>query len=173
MIDHSPFGPKKDKIFMKKALEQAQKAYDADEVPVGAVVVDHDGNIIGRGYNQVEKKDTQAAHAEIIAISKAGKKKGDWRLNGCWLFVTLEPCAMCMNLAILSRIEGVIYGADSPLFGYQLDKDLSFQVYKRDTISIVSGVGAEQAAELLKDFFRLKRGDKQRGDERYLKKRDR
>jgi len=173
VVDHSPFGQKKDKSFMKKALAQAKKAYATDEVPVGAIVVDAQGNIIGRGYNQVEKKDTQAAHAEMIAISKAGKKKGDWRLNGCWLFVTLEPCAMCMNCAILSRLEGIIYGADSPLFGYQLDKDLTFQVYKRDTIFIVAGVYAEQSAKLLKDFFRLKRGDKQRDEERYLAKRDR
>lgn len=156
--NESNFGQKKDTYFMKKALEQAQKARAAEEVPVGAIVVDSQGKIIGRGYNLVEKKDTQAAHAEVIAISKAGKKIGDWRLNGCWMYVTLEPCSMCMSLAVLSRLEGVVYGATSPVFGYQLDKELNFQLYKNGALLVVSGVCAEESSALLKDFFRHKRG---------------
>lgn len=152
---------------MKKALKQAEKAYALEEVPIGAVVVDSDGTIIGRGYNQVEKQHTQAAHAEFIALSRTGKKKGDWRLNGCWLYVTLEPCAMCMNLAILSRLDGIVFGSRSPLFGYQLDNALPFRLYKKSVLSIVGGILAEESARLLKDFFQRKRGGgKHRGEER-------
>jgi len=156
----TPFSREQDTIFMKKALVQAKMAYAADEVPVGAVVVDAQGTVIGRGYNQVERRHTQAAHAEVLAINAAGRKLSDWRLNGCWLYVTLEPCGMCMNLAVLSRLEGVVFGARSPLFGYQLDKDLNFQLYKLGALSVVEGICAEEAAALLKDFFRLKRGEK-------------
>jgi len=155
----SPFGQKKDLFYMKKAIALAQRAYDKEEVPVGAIVVDKKGKIIGRGYNQIEKKDTQAAHAEITAITKAGKKIGDWRLNGCWLYVSLEPCSMCMNMTLLSRIEGVVFGATSPVFGYRLDKDLTFQLYTIGTLKIVPGVLADESATLLKNFFRHKRGD--------------
>jgi len=158
---------------MKKAIAQAYKARAADEVPIGAIVVDVNGHIIGRGYNQVEKRDTQAAHAEIIAITQAGKKHGDWRLNGCWLYVTLEPCVMCMSLAVLSRIEGVVFGADSPVFGYRLDKALNFQLYKIGAVSTVPGVCAEEAAAVLKDFFREKRGDPAYAKERKLGTEDR
>lgn len=167
------FGREKDLFFMRKALWQAQRAYKIDEVPIGAVVVDESGLVIGRGYNLVEKRNTQAAHAEVIAISHAGKRKRDWRLNGCWLYVTLEPCAMCMSLAILSRLNGVVFGASSPLFGYQLDKIQTFQLYKIDALSIVSGVCADEAAELLKKFFRHKRGEMCRDEERKCNEGDR
>jgi len=155
----TPFGREKDLFFMKKALGQAKRAYEADEVPIGAIVVDSDGVIIGQGYNKVEQKHSQAAHAEVIAISAAGKKLADWRLSDCWLYVTLEPCAMCMNLILLSRLEGIVFGASSPLFGYQLDKGRGFQLYKLGALSVITGVCSEEAAELLKRFFRLKRGE--------------
>jgi len=142
---------------MRQALTQAKKAYAHNEVPIGAVVVNNDGVVIGRGYNQIEKKNSQAAHAEITAITRAGKKIGNWRLNGCWLYVTLEPCSTCMNLAIASRLDGIIYGATSPLFGYQLDNNLSFQLYKVDAPLVIGGIEEKKAAELLKKFFREKR----------------
>lgn len=142
---------------MRYALEQARCAWDENEVPIGAVVVNQQGEIIGRGYNQVEQKNSQAAHAEIIALSAAGKAMNGWRLNGCWLFVTLEPCFMCMGLAKLSRLAGVVFGAKSPLFGYQLDNDVSFQLYKNGAINIVGGICAEESAYLLKCFFQAKR----------------
>ena len=85
---------------MLKALKEAQKAYNKDEVPIGAIVVNSNGEIIGRGHNQVEKFKKQTAHAEIRAIEQACRKTGDWRLDGCWIFVTLEPCALCMNLVL-------------------------------------------------------------------------
>ena len=154
----SSFGPEKDHYFMAQALKQAGLALKYAEVPVGAVVVSPEGRIIGRGYNQTERRASQSFHAEMVAITKAGRALGDWRLNGCWIYVTLEPCAMCMNLIRLSRCAGVIYGASSPLFGYQcVDKGSPFSVYNEDVIKIVAGVSQEEAAALLKGFFRLRR----------------
>lgn len=145
-----------DHYYMKLALHQAQKAYDRDEVPIGALVVDSAGNILGRGYNCVEKKHTQNAHAEIIALAKAGKKGGDWRLDGCSLYVTLEPCAMCMGLIRLSRLKRIIFGAPSKFFSYQLDKSAQGPLYSKD-IAVLEGVMADQAAGILKTFFKQKR----------------
>ena len=120
----SQFGSTQDQLFMNDALKQAGRAFKKGEVPVGAIVVDSRGVVIGRGYNLVERRHSQLAHAELIALQKAAKKLGDWRLLGCWIYVTLEPCVMCMAAIRLSRCEGVVYGADSPQFGYQLvDKD--------------------------------------------------
>lgn len=144
--------------FMKKALSQAQKAFTRDEVPVGAVVVDAEGKILARAFNQVETKKTQAAHAEFHALIKAGKKQGDWRLNGCWLYVTLEPCAMCMNFVILSRLAGVVYGASSPIFGYHIvDNQIGSWLYKKDAPVIIGGIKSEESIILLKQFFKNKR----------------
>ncbi len=158
-VEHisSPFGPKKDIIFMRQALTQARKASAKNEVPIGAVIVSPDGRVIARAHNQVESKDTQSAHAELLVINRAGKKIGDWRLNNCWLYVTLEPCSMCMNLIYLSRLAGVVFGANSPLFGYRLDNKQSNQVYKKITVSVVEGVCADESAQLLKRFFNQKR----------------
>ncbi|MGB8467994.1 MAG: nucleoside deaminase [Candidatus Babeliales bacterium] len=142
--------------YMKKAVAQARKAYAIDEVPVGAVLVDEQGAIVGTGYNQVEKKKQQQAHAEMIAIARAAKKRGDWRLNGCALYVTLQPCAMCMGLIQLSRISLLVYGCQSKLFGYQLDKEGAIQLYNRD-IAVQAGVLSDDAAQLLKQFFKQKR----------------
>lgn len=144
-------------FFMKKALVQANRALERDEVPIGAVVVNQEGKIVGRGWNQVEKIGCQIAHAEIIAMKKACKKLGDWRLEGHWVYVTLEPCSMCMSFMKLSRVAGVVYGADSPLFGYHLDKDAGVRVYNRNAVEIVKGVCAETAVSLLKHFFQSKR----------------
>jgi tRNA(adenine34) deaminase len=154
----SPFGFEQDVFFMKRALRQAQLAYVHNEVPVGALVVDAQGTILGQGYNKTEKRSSQAFHAEMCAIAKAGKKLGDWRLNGCWVYVTLEPCAMCMHLIQLSRCAGVVFGAKSPLFGYQVvDKDSRFSVYKEDVVNVVAGVCEQESAALLKCFFKDRR----------------
>lgn len=147
----------RDEYFMKKALAQAQKAFDVDEVPIGAIVVDPNGIIIGRGFNQVERKHTQRAHAEQLAIGQACSKRKDWRLDGCTIYVTLEPCVMCMGLIQISRIKEVVYGASSPLFGYQLDNGQPSRLYKKSIKAVRQGVQAEQAAALLKQFFKRKR----------------
>ncbi len=108
--------------YMREALKQARKAFEQGEVPIGAVVVGPDGTIIGRGYNKVEQLQQQNQHAEVRAINQACKKIDSWRLLDCSVYVTLEPCGMCMHLIKLSRMRGVVYGANSPLFGYRLDK---------------------------------------------------
>ena len=116
--------------FMKIALAQAQKSARLDEVPVGAVVVGPDGKIISRAHNLTEARNTQAAHAEVLAISKAGKKLGDWRLNGCWLYG-------------FTQLDSVKQG---PLY-----KD------RRSPLVVIEGVGAQESAILLKEFFKKKR----------------
>lgn len=137
---------------MGQALIQAQKAFDCNEVPIGAVIVDKDGNIVARAYNQVEKKSTQLAHAELQVLAKATKKMKRWRLHDLTLFVTLQPCAMCMSALILSRIERIVYAANSPLFGCSLDRLDWFGIYK-DSLPLVQLQEHEKAVELLKKFF--------------------
>jgi len=151
------FGKEKDLFFMQEALVEAKKAQEIDEVPIGAIVVNKKGVIIARGYNRVEKDCTQRSHAEGLAIEQAGKGLKDWRLENCWIYITLEPCTMCMELIKLSRLAGVVYGASSPLFGFQLDKIEDLSVYKRDTFSIIEGVRSNESADILKQFFRKKR----------------
>lgn len=145
-------------FYMKKALLQAHCAFKRDEVPVGAVVVNKDGTVIARAYNSVEKSNTQTGHAELRAIAKAGKRLGDWRLEGCWLYVTLEPCGMCMNAIVMARLAGVVYGAQSPLFGYQkIEKEGGFWLYKKNTLDIIGGIYKDHAINLLQRFFKDKR----------------
>lgn len=138
--------------FMKQALKQATRALKIQEVPIGAVVVDAQGTIIARGYNQVEKKGTQCAHAEVIALARAAKKIGDWRLHGCWIYVTLEPCLMCFGLIQLSRIEGLVYGAPSTLFGASLTMTNDLPSYAKG-LQVVGGVQDKECLALLKKFF--------------------
>ncbi|MCR5686456.1 MAG: tRNA adenosine(34) deaminase TadA [Lachnospiraceae bacterium] len=105
-----------DERFMKKALEQARKAYALGEVPIGCVIV-HDGKIIGRGYNRRNTDKNTLCHAEITAIRKASKAMGDWRLEGCTMYVTLEPCQMCAGACVQARIDRVVIGCMSPKSG--------------------------------------------------------
>lgn len=151
------FGKEKDEFLMGQALEQAHKAYECNEVPIGAIIADRDGTIVARAYNMVEQEHSQRAHAESLAIEQVNKAIGDWRLNDHWIFVTLEPCSMCMALIKLSRFAGVVYGAASPLFGFSLDNNEDLSVYKRDAFSIIDGIKAEESAVILKKFFHYKR----------------
>jgi tRNA(adenine34) deaminase len=148
---------KNDSYYMQLALKEAVKAAERDEIPVGALVVSPYGEVLGKGRNAVEKNQCQEAHAEIRAIRQATKKIKDWRLTGCTLYVTLEPCMMCVSLIALSRISRIVYGAKSPLFGYHLDKEGVLALYTRQIKSITSGVRAEESARLLRDFFKKKR----------------
>lgn len=100
-----------DEEMMLKALELARKAFDAGEVPVGAIIIDEHGTIIGEGFNQRETKKTPLAHAEIIAIEKAAEITGKWRLSDCTIYVTLEPCPMCAGAIMNARIKRLVYGA--------------------------------------------------------------
>ena len=142
---------------MDKALEFAKKAYNQGEVPIGAVVVDVDGAIIGRGYNTVEQHHTQTAHAEMQALKEAAQIKKNWRLEGCTLYVTLEPCSMCFYATKLSRIKALYYGAPSPLFGFRLDKDCFLSLYNSDALFINGGIREEESKQILKQFFEKKR----------------
>jgi tRNA(adenine34) deaminase len=148
---------KDNSYYMSQALAQAKKALERDEVPVGAVIVNPEGKTIAKAYNLVHKKGCQTEHAEMRAIRKVCKKLGDWRLDGHSIYVTLEPCSMCMGLIRLCRISKLIYGADSPLFGYRLDKDTGLNVYKNNAVKIEKGICADQAIALLKHFFKNKR----------------
>ena len=145
---------KKDIFFMEKALLQAELAFKKNEVPVGAVIVDSDGNVLSRGYNKIETMGCQTAHAEIIAIQKACKKRGDWRLDDCWIYVTLEPCLMCFGLIQLSRLKGVVFGATCEQFGSDLgSKDNFKKLYKKDLI-IKGGLKEQACVDILKGFFK-------------------
>ena len=140
-----------DKFFMQKALEKAKKAGEQGEVPIASLIVDKDDKILGIGMNQVEKQKSQTAHAELLALQEAAQTVKDWRLEGATLYVTLEPCSMCIAAAKLSRISRVVYGADSPLFGFSK----THSVY--DSIAIKSGILEKKSAQLLKNFFTNKR----------------
>lgn len=147
----------KDEIFMKLALEQAKKANNRLEIPVGAIIVSKDGNIISKAYNQTEKKYSQVNHAEVLAIGKAGKKLKNWRLDGCTLYVTLEPCLMCMGLVYLSRIERLVFGAKSPIYGVVIDNQDFPGLYNKHIKNITHGVLQNEATALLKNFFKNQR----------------
>jgi tRNA(adenine34) deaminase len=119
--------------------------------------VNPEGAIIGRGCNNVEEQKSQRAHAEMTALSHAGQALGNWRLAGCWMYVSLEPCTMCIAAMRLSRLAGVVFGAFSPLYGYRLDNICRSPVYNNDTFVAISGVCAPESTQILKDFFRKKR----------------
>ena len=142
-----------DDVASKKALNLAQKAFVKNEVPVGAVCVDQSGKIVGRAYNQVEGKKTQLAHAELELLRKVTKKVGSWRLSEMTMYVTLQPCLMCMGALILSRVKRIVYLAPSPLFGANLDKYEWFGIYK-DSLPIIELKENEDSIALLKKFFR-------------------
>lgn len=144
-------------LFMREALVCAQQACEEQEVPIGAVIIDKEGTIIARAYNQIEQYHSQTAHAELLAISQAGKYHGDWRLDECTIIVTLEPCSMCMAAIKLSRIRTVVYGADSPIFGFKLDNNHFLPLYNKDALTIIKGVLELECSEILKQFFRGKR----------------
>lgn len=149
--------PPKDERFMRLALRLAKRAAREGEVPVGAVVV-HSGKVVGRGRNRVEGKKDSSLHAEIIALKQASKKLGRWRLTGCTLYSTLEPCAMCAGAAVLSRIDRLVYGARDPKAGAC---GSVFQIVRcrrlNHRIIIKRGFWGTESSALLKEFFKIKR----------------
>lgn len=145
-----------DEWYMQQALLYAKQAADEGEVPIGAIIVDQEGDIIGIGYNQVEKRGTQTAHAEMLALQDAAGKRG-WRLENCLLYVTLEPCLMCNGAVRLSRLKGVVFGARSNLFGCHLDNDFFVPLYKKSMSFVKEGVCEQQCKEILKAFFKSRR----------------
>ena len=142
---------------MQHALFQAEKAYEAGEVPVGAVVV-FKNRIIGRGYNQGEQLNDPTAHAEIIAITAAANTLEDWRLNDCFLFVTKEPCPMCAGAIVNARFKMVVFGCYDEEAGccgslYQLCGDPRFKT----KVAVKGGVLEKRSLSLIQDFFKLQR----------------
>ena len=154
---------REDRKYMKEALKQAEKAIALGEVPIGAVIVEN-GRIIGRGYNRRNTDHTTLAHAEITAIRKANRKVGDWRLEGCTLYVTLEPCQMCAGALVQSRIDKVVIGASSFKSGCggTLLNILQNEAFNHQ-VEVVSGLMQEECTEILQRFFKdLRKRNKMR-----------
>lgn len=146
-----------DEIYMEEALNEAEKAYQENEVPVGAVVV-LNGKIIGRGHNRRESLLDISSHAEIEAIKDASKTLGTWKLDECTLYVTLEPCLMCSGAILQSRVSRVVFGSKDPKDGGIISKYYVFDTpcdHERPLIN--GGVLEEKCSSLLKEFFEGKR----------------
>ena len=142
-----------DHYFMGEALRQAARAYQAEEVPVGAVVV-HNGQIIGRAYNQIELLKDATAHAEMLALTQAEEVLGDWRLNECTLYVTKEPCPMCAGAMVHTRIARVVFGVSDPKAGAAggIMNLLQYPTFNH-RCAITSGVREQECRSLLQSFF--------------------
>jgi tRNA(adenine34) deaminase len=151
--------------WMRAALREAERGATEGEVPVGAVVVSPEGRILSRAHNRPVSTGDPTAHAEILALRRAAAKVGNYRLTGCRLVVTLEPCAMCAGAAVAARVGEIVYGAEDPKGGavstlYRIASDprLSHRA------AVVPGVLSGECAALLSDFFRARRGGKRRGE---------
>lgn len=142
-----------DEKYMKQALFQAKKAFEAGDVPIGCVIV-KDDKVIARGYNKRNKKNLSLAHAEISAIKKASKVVGDWRLEDCTLYVTLEPCQMCAGAIVQARIPKVVIGAMNPKAGCagSIINLLDMPQFNHQ-VKVEKGVLEEEASKMLKNFF--------------------
>jgi len=145
---------------MREALTEARAALATDDVPVGAVVLDRHGEVIGRGRNRREADHDPTAHAEVLAIREAAEARGDWRLEGCTLVVTLEPCTMCAGAVGLARLDRLVFGAFDAkagavgsLWDVLRDRRLNHRP------EVVAGVLADECGRLLLDFFAARRGD--------------
>ncbi len=148
---------KKHEFYMKEALCEAQKAFDRDEVPVGAVIVYKD-SIIARAHNQIRLLQDPTAHAEMIAITQAAAYLKNERLIGCSMYVTIEPCSMCAGAMVLARIDSLIYAADDPKSGACGSAvNIVNQKKLNHRLRIKKGVLESEAASLIKEFFRMKR----------------
>jgi tRNA(adenine34) deaminase len=148
-----------DEYFMREALRQAQKAYDAEEVPIGVVIV-REGKIIARAHNQVELLKDATAHAEMLALTQAEAAVGDWRLSDCDLYVTKEPCAMCAGALVHTRIRRVVFGCTDPIAGaagsvINLLQMPGFNHRCDITLTVLQ----DECAAILQNFFRKRRGD--------------
>jgi tRNA(adenine34) deaminase len=144
---------------MRAALAEARAALATGDVPIGAVVLDPAGAVVGRGRNVREAESDPTGHAEVVALREAAKARGEWRLEGCTLVVTLEPCTMCAGAAVLARVERIVFGAFDPkagavgsLWDVVRDRRLNHRP------EVVSGVLADESAALIDDFFAGQRG---------------
>jgi len=148
-----------DEFYMHRALDQARLGLAAGEVPVGAVVVDAAGEIVGAGFNAPVGCHDPSAHAEVQALRDAGARLGNYRLEGCTLYVTLEPCVMCTGAILHARLARVVYGAAEPRSGMVESKaNLFAQPWFPHQVAVEGGLLAAQASRLLKAFFAERRG---------------
>ena len=151
-----------DEKYMKAAIRQAKKAYALDEVPIGCVIVQND-KIIARGYNRRNTEGNTLAHAELTAIRKASKKTGDWRLEDCTMYVTLEPCQMCAGAIVQARIPRVVIGSMNPKAGCagSILNILQIPTFNHQC-EITKGVCEEECSEMLTTFFKELRKNKKK-----------
>ena len=143
-----------DEKYMKAAIREAKKAYALDEVPIGCVIV-QDGTIIARGYNRRNTEGNTLAHAELTAIKKASKKTGDWRLEDCTMYVTLEPCQMCSGAIVQSRMTRVVVGCMNPKAGCagSILNLLDMPEFNHQ-VELTTGVMEEECSQMMKSFFK-------------------
>jgi tRNA(adenine34) deaminase len=146
-----------DERFMRMALREAAAAEEAGDVPIGAVIV-IDGQLIGKAHNQREVLQDPTAHAEMIALTQAAEKMGSWRLDGCTIYVTLEPCPMCAGAMVLGRVARLVYGCDDPKAGacgslYNIVQDARLN----HRLEVKKGVLAQECSGILSEFFRRRR----------------
>lgn len=146
--------------FMSLALKEAQKAFDKNEVPVGCVIV-KDGKVIAKAHNLRQTKRSVLGHAEIIAIEKASKKLNSWILEGCTMYVTLEPCPMCAGTILQARLDKLVYAAPEPKFGACGSVINLFETKFNHEVEVISNVLKDDSAKLLKNFFQILRQNKQ------------
>jgi tRNA(adenine34) deaminase len=143
--------------WMRAAIDEARLALEHDDVPVGAVVV-HDGELIGAGHNERERRQDPTAHAEMIALRAGAARLGHWRLLGCTLYVTLEPCAQCAGAIVLGRVPRLVYGTADPKAGAAGSVlDILGEPRLNHRPEVIPGVLAQECAALLVDFFRTRR----------------
>jgi tRNA(adenine34) deaminase len=142
-----------DEHWMKLALEQAERAREESEVPVGAVVV-FEGELLALGRNRREQEQDPLAHAEVLALRQAATRRGTWRLNGCTLYVTLEPCAMCTGALVNARVSRLVFGTEDPKAGFCGSLgDLARDPRLNHRLEVTAGVLAEECSRLLREFF--------------------
>jgi tRNA(adenine34) deaminase len=147
-----------DQEYMEEALLEARQARDEGEVPIGALVVDPAGRIIGRGRNRPIAAQDPTAHAEIVALRQAAARVGNYRLPGCTMYVTIEPCVMCVGALLLARIQRLVFGAADPKAGAVVSLfRLADDPRLNHRLEVAPGVAAEACRQLLQDFFRRKR----------------
>ena len=157
-----------DEKYMKAAIKQAKKAYALDEVPIGCVIVQND-KIIARGYNRRNTDKNTLAHAELSAIKKASKKTGDWRLEDCTMYVTLEPCQMCAGAIVQSRLKKVVIACMNPKAGCAGSVLNLLQMKQfNHQVEMETGILEEECSQMLSNFFKELRQKKKSGSEKYL-----
>jgi len=147
-----------DDAAMELALAEARRCLEWDDVPVGAVVL-RDAQVVAAAGNERERRGDPTAHAEILALREAAERTGAWRLDGCTLYVTLEPCAMCSGALVLARIDRLVFGASDPKAGFAGSVgDIVRHPFLNHHVEVSAGVSADDAGELLRAFFRERRG---------------